>query len=331
MNVLVLTDHKKHNSSNSFYGITNALVKHRKIDKVFVCSRSDKRNDAFFNGERSASMYILEVDEKIDVKTFKSKILNAKKHLPMAINTILFRLPRPVHPNFFKSIKGRFKNCAVINNIESIEALSDKSFLMQLDQYVPPVKLCLNWQDIEAFYARFAIVLKPLKNYGGKGIIKLQKGIAYFGHQKQMSLDDFQEWYELNKQPYLAMKYMPLIEEGDKRIVVVNGKPLGALIRKPKDGGWMCNAAQGGISEISSLDKRDRAIVEYLNPIFKKHKVFMYGIDLLTNSVGKRMISEINTLSIGGLQPLYSFGQKNVFKQYSNELIKFLEDEYGNS
>ncbi len=327
MNILILTDHKKHYQSNSFYGITNALVEHTRIKNVFVCSRSDNRNTPFFNGDRAAFLYLLKVEEKLTFTSFKEIAKKAKKHLPVEIDTILFRLPRPIKAKFIKTLQSRFKNCNIVNNIASIDRLSNKSFLLELDKFVPPVKLCVDWNQIDSFYTQFPIVLKPLKNYGGKGIIKLADQTAYFGHQKQMRLHDFKNWYLTNTQPYLAMKYMPLIQEGDKRIVVVNSKPLGALIRKPKKGGWMCNASQGGISEISSLNKRDHEIIQYLNPIFKSHNVFMYGVDLLTNSVGKRMISEINTLSIGGLQPLYDYGHRNVFKQYSNELIKFLDNE----
>ena len=76
---------------------------------------------------------------------------------------------------------------------------------------------------------------------------------------------------------------------------------MGASLRLPKEGSWICNVAMGGKDQFAEVDQDEKKIVEGINPTLSKMGIVMYGIDTLVDDNGKRILSEINTTSIGGL------------------------------
>lgn len=89
--------------------------------------------------------------------------------------------------------------------------------------------------------------------------------------------------------------------KGDKRVIVVGGKILGASLRLPAKDSWICNVAMGGSSNHAVADAEEITMVEKINPTLQKMGIVMYGVDTLVGDDGKRILSELNTTSIGGL------------------------------
>ena len=116
-----------------------------------------------------------------------------------------------------------------------------------------------------------------------------------------MTFEHFTEKLAGSEIAYLGVKYLKNVSEGDKRIIVVNGKTLGSSLRLPADGSWLCNVAMGGKSIVSKVAEEEVEIVKRINPTLSKMGIVMYGVDTLVGDDGKRVLSEINTTSIGGL------------------------------
>jgi len=146
----------------------------------------------------------------------------------------------------------------------------------------------------------FPIVLKPFREYGGNGIVRIDGDKVMEGSQETI-LEDFLIKYRKNPIPYLGVKFLKNVSKGDKRIVVVDGQIMGASLRLPAKDSWICNVAMGGSSNHTEVDEAEIQIVKRLHPTLSRLGVVMYGVDTLMGDNGKRVLSEINTTSIGGL------------------------------
>ena len=189
--------------------------------------------------------------------------------------------------------------------------------------------LCEYTAAIQAFSDKFPIVLKPLRNYAGKGIVKIQDGTAEVDGVTQ-SLSAFLDAYTCNPIPYLGMKFLRNVGQGDKRIVVVNRQVLGGVLRMPPPGAWLCNAAQGGQAVGAELTAEEHHMLEVIGPVLQREGIVMFGFDTLVNDDGRRILSEINTLSIGGLPQMETLNKRPVVSRAAGLLWEYINTEiYG--
>ena len=114
---------------------------------------------------------------------------------------------------------------------------------------------------------------------------------------------------------YLGVKFLSNVSQGDKRIVVVNGKVLGASLRLPAQDSWICNVAMGGSSNYAEIDEAERQIIQRINPTLSRLGLVMYGVDTLMGDEGKRILSEINATSIGGLPQIEALSGRPVVEE----------------
>ena len=301
MKVLILTDHSAHHVTNSFYGIANAILANRSVTGVGIASRGDQRNAGFFSGGTSTVMG-LNINFPIDFQGFDLLVKSAKELELSQFDVVLLRIPRPVSTHFFPMLTELFKDKQIVNSPNGIVKTGNKAFLTTLDAYVPPCIVCNSWQDVLDFGSQFPIVLKPLEEYGGKGLMRLNSESGWIG-SAPASRDEIMRAFISVHEPMLAMKYMKNVHMGDKRIIVAGGEILTTSIRFPAKGGWLCNVSQGGSPTFGLTDQRDFEIVKYLEDVLDGYGIFSYGIDTLVDDDGLRVISELNTLSVGGIMP----------------------------
>jgi len=163
------------------------------------------------------------------------------------------------------------------------------------------MRLCLSIEEILAFAKRFPIVLKPLRAYGGKGVVRIDGSLVYEGSLVPTHLETFIATLRLKPSvEYLGMKYLKNVYQGDKRILVVNGRIIAACLRMPPKGSWICNVSQGGTPAYAEPDMDEIAIAKQLMNDFKDKGIPMFGFDTLVNDNGKRVLSEINAFNVGG-------------------------------
>jgi glutathione synthase len=116
---------------------------------------------------------------------------------------------------------------------------------------------------------------------------------------------------------------------GDKRTIVANYQVLGSALRMPAPGSWMCNVAQGGHGVPAEMDEDEKIIERTLTPLLHQKGVIMYGFDTLVGDDGRRVLSEINTLSIGGLVPLEELTGKPILSRAARLLWDHVEGKEG--
>lgn len=326
MRILILTDHRSHSSENSLYALARQIAAHAERPTVHAASRGNLANTAFFEARERIALQACVVGNDFDFQ------LDGRQFLEQTISVeigdydwIFLRLPRPIPDDFFPFLTQHFPDRRIINRPSGIEETSSKAFLTQIPDVCPPIRLCTQWSDIYDFYQQFPIVLKPLKEYGGKGILKLADGKVWEGNKPEaLDLADFAAHYQQNPRAYLAMKFLQRVSDGDKRIIVANGRILAASMRVPAPGAWMCNVAQGGSSYSTEADSDERAIVERISPLLLAKGIFLYGLDTLAEDDGRRRVSEINTLSIGGIAPSERNSGKPIVKAVIDEFFEYI-------
>ncbi|ABX08127.1 glutathione synthase [Prochlorococcus marinus] len=179
----------------------------------------------------------------------------------------------------------------VLNKPASLRAWNEKLGALRFSKLMAPTLVASRVQELKDFaQEQGEVVLKPLGGKGGQGVIRIATGAP--GLEALLELVTLQE-----NLPVMVQKFLPKVLEGDKRILLVNGQPFGAINRRPKDGDFRSNLALGGKAEATELSLREKEICEELAPALKKEGLFFVGIDVIGG-----MLSEINVTSPTGIR-----------------------------
>jgi len=323
--ILSLTDHRKHSKANSLYSIVRQLATDVRCQHIDVASRGVVENTSFFNGQDFSQLSTVSGGEAFVFDPSDRLFLeNCKTVDPHNYDIILMRLPRPVSDSFLKQLKSHFPKTLFVNDPMGILTTSSKAFLLEFQDICPPIKLCQSIEDVLSFSLTQAIVMKPLREYGGKGIFKIDKDKVFVDSTEYDAASYLKTVeQELTSEGYLAMKYLKNVTQGDKRLIVVNGEIMGASLRLPPKDSWLCNVALGGKSIAAEATDNERAIIGRIHPLLQKHGVFMYGVDTLMDDDGRRTLSEINTLSIGGFPQAEVQSGKPIIQMTTDKLFDY--------
>jgi glutathione synthase len=185
----------------------------------------------------------------------------------------------------------------VVNNPAEVRNAPEKLFVTRFKGLQPPTLITRDAEAIEDFRARHGdMVLKPLYGGGGSGVVRLRAD--------DPNLDALLELHAMiGREPVIAQKFIPAVSRGDKRIVLVDGEPVGAINRIPADGQVRSNLAKGGRAEAVDLTARDREICAAIGPELKARGLLFVGIDVIGD-----YLTEINVTSPTGAQQLKRFG-----------------------
>lgn len=299
---------------------------HPKCSQIDIVSRSAPQNLDFFNGLHSGLLYGNTIDHTFSFGHSISLFLEGLKLLDITHYDIVFlRLPRPISDDFLLWLKSVAPQAVFINEPQGIVNTSNKKFLLHVAELCPPIKICHSVADIMNFSLCHDIVLKPLRGYGGQGILKLSDGIIESKDESIKAIDYLNDHIDEVADGYLVMKFLPNVSKGDKRIIVVNGEILASSLRLPLPDSWLCNVSQGGTSVKSDITKEEENIVKVIAPLMRENGILIYGIDTLEDDNNKRVLSEINTLSIGGFPQAESQSGNPVIKQTINRIFEYAE------
>ena len=302
--MLVLTDHSTHSQENSLYAILRALNVHHRCDYIDVASRGNTLNDGFFNSMFDTRPFVTRVTPDFAYQEDHHYFLNGLRRTTLKeYDVIYLRLPHPTPAEFWPFLRTHFPEARIFNRPSGVERSSSKAFLLEVPSLCPPIKLCKTAEDILEFKSRFPIVLKPLRGYGGKGIVKIDGDRAWMGTE-EIELENFLNSLIDDPEEYLAMKYLKNVNKGDKRVVVINGNIFGASLRLPAEDSWLCNNSQGGSSVATQVEPEEKVMAMRLASVLSKMGVMFFGFDTLVDDNGKRVLSEVNTMSIGGVMQI---------------------------
>ncbi|MEE4350478.1 MAG: glutathione synthase [Pacificimonas sp.] len=178
----------------------------------------------------------------------------------------------------------------VVNDPVEVRNAPEKLYVLDYADLMPPTMISRSLEEIRAFRERHgSIVLKPLHGKGGEGVFKLDGGDGNLGALVELFGSIFEE-------PFIAQAFLPAVSEGDKRIVLVDGEPVGAVNRLPKKGEIRSNFAAGGAGAKTELTDREREICARIGPDLKAKGLIFVGIDVIGG-----LLTEINVTSPTGI------------------------------
>jgi len=329
-NVLCLTEHAKHSKENSLYAISASMAGHPLCEELVIASRSNESNHEFFQGLDFDKLHVSLIDDQFDFQNGNDSLSHPDKEISPADYDIIFlRLPRPTSDEFLEALENNFQTACFVNSPSGIIKCSNKAALVNFEDVCPPMKLCNSIEDIIEFSKHHDLVLKPLREYGGKGIIRIKNNILNDGKQ-DYPIAEYLKKIEpaIINEGFLAMKYLENVSQGDKRLIVIGGEVLAASLRLPAEESWLCNVALGGKSVESEVDEDELKIINSINPFLEKNGILIYGADTLVDDNGKRTLSEVNALSIGGFPQAEKQTGKPIIKITLDKIFSYADVHY---
>eukprot|EP00903_Cladosiphon_okamuranus_P000396 g394.t1 len=212
---------------------------------------------------------------------------------PQDFDVVFLRLPRPVTDEYLLQLEQLFERQVIINRPSGIIETSSKAFLLELGEVCPPMRLVRSVDDVLAFAEEFPIVLKPLRGYGGAGVLKVNGNKLDDGNAVHDTREYLQQLtQELEEDGMLAMQFLKNVSQGDKRTIVVAGEIMASSLRMPATDSWLCNVAQGGTSVPAVATEEEVEMIATIHPKLEAAGILIYGVDTLVNDDGKRVLSE---------------------------------------
>jgi glutathione synthase len=189
----------------------------------------------------------------------------------------------------------------VVNDPAEVRNAPEKLFLTRYPDLMPPTLISRDIDEITAFRDEHGdIILKPLYGNGGAGVFLLPEGDRNFAALLELFTQAFRE-------PFIAQKYLPEVRKGDKRIILVDGKPAGAINRVPAEHETRSNMHVGGRPEPAELTRREYEICEAIGPDLKARGMIFVGIDVIGD-----YLTEINVTSPTGIREVKRFGGADI-------------------
>lgn len=192
---------------------------------------------------------------------------------------------------------------AQFNPPRALRSFNEKLTTLRFPDLAPPTLTTMNEDALKAFVEEHTdIVVKPLGECSGRGIQRVTR--ENVEDIKALLLDE-----RGNRRFVTAQKFLEAIAEGDKRVYLVAGEPVGMVNRIPAKGGWLGNIHQGAKCEKTSLTPGERRAIEAIKPFLDAHDIFLVGLDL----IGEK-ITEINITSPSAIRQINEVSGKNVHK-----------------
>ena len=184
----------------------------------------------------------------------------------------------------------------VVNNPTEVRNAPEKLFVTDFPGVQPPTLITSDHEAIYDFRERHGdMVLKPLHGGGGSGVVRLKAD--------DPNLDALLELHALiGRDQVIAQKFIPAVSKGDKRVLLVDGEPVGAINRIPAEGQVRSNLARGGRAAAVDLTARDLELCAIIGPELKRRGLLFVGIDVIGD-----YLTEINVTSPTGAQQLKRF------------------------
>ncbi|MCB5200338.1 glutathione synthase [Loktanella sp. TSTF-M6] len=189
----------------------------------------------------------------------------------------------------------------VVNDPFWVRNYPEKLLVLEFQDLTPPTMIARDLDTLKAFRATHGdVILKPLYGNGGAGVFKLG--------QSDGNLASLHELFSgINREPLIMQKFLPAVTKGDKRVILVDGEPVGAINRVPAAGETRSNMHVGGRPEKVELTDRDREICARIGPLLREKGQIFVGIDVIGD-----WLTEINVTSPTGIQELERFDGTNV-------------------
>ena len=189
----------------------------------------------------------------------------------------------------------------VVNDPFWVRNYPEKLLVLDFPDLTPPTVIARDIRVLKEFKNKHQdIIIKPLYGNGGAGVFRLGPD--------DKNISSLHELFSgINNEPLIAQKFLPDVSKGDKRVILVDGTPVGAINRVPAQGETRSNMHVGGRPEKIELSERDLEICAKIGPLLKEKGQIFVGIDVIGP-----WLTEINVTSPTGIQELERFNNENI-------------------
>ncbi len=237
---------------------------------------------------------------KVNLKVGDHFALGVQERLDLAkVDVVLMRQDPPFDLSYITAthlLEHIHPKTLVVNDPAQVRNAPEKLFITHFPDLMPPTLITSNRKEILEFRTEYQdIIIKPLFGNGGAGVFHIKQDDENFNSL----LEIFDVLY---REPIIAQRYEPAVRDGDKRIILIDGEPAGALNRVPAVGESRSNLHVGGTAKKTTLTKRENAICKAIGPTLKKRGLLFVGIDVIGD-----YLTEINVTSPTCLQEINFF------------------------
>tara|TARA_B100001996_G_scaffold14306_1_gene11937 strand:- start:110 stop:1030 length:921 start_codon:yes stop_codon:yes gene_type:complete len=221
---------------------------------------------------------------------FKKYKLGKKEELLLdSLDFIFIRQDPPYNMSYISSmhlLELINSKTRIINNPQGIRNAPEKLLMLKFPKLIPPTLITKSKDEVNNFTNQYnKCVVKPLYGNGGEDI--------FFLHKKDKNYNQvIESFLKKNNEPFIIQKFLPEIKKGDKRIILIDGSPVGAVKRMPEGNEIRSNIHVGGKCKKTRLSKRDLQICESIRKELLNNGLFFVGIDVIGN-----FLTEINVTS----------------------------------
>ncbi|MEN9712436.1 MAG: hypothetical protein RLY90_697 [Pseudomonadota bacterium] len=230
------------------------------------------------------------------------------------VDAVIMRKDPPFDSEYFYAThlleQAEREGARVFNKPAALREHPEKLAIMEFAQFISPTLVTRDAQAIKDFHAAHQdIILKPLDGMGGMGIFRVKAdGLNLGGIIETLNRD--------GAQTVMVQKFLPAIAQGDKRVLVIGGKPVpNCLARRPQGGEVRANLAAGGKGVAQAISERDREIAQALGPVLAQRGLLLVGLDVIGDC-----LTEINVTSPTCFQEIFDQTGCNVAALFMDAL-----------
>ena len=184
------------------------------------------------------------------------------------------------------------RRCFLFNNPKGLREANEKLYALRFPEQIPQTLVASDREALKSFMTELGgeMIVKPLDGCGGSGVF-------YLNFQDRNTNSILEAATDNGRRLIMAQRYLPEIRQGDKRIIVLNGEPLGAVLRVPLESETRGNIHVGGQCVKTAVTDRDREICAALEPSLRADGLFFVGLDVIGS-----YLTEVNVTSPTGIQ-----------------------------
>lgn len=255
------------------------------------------------------------------IPRFYKQVDFQKSRLPMAGFDVIFMRANPPLDNLALNFLDSIKNdTLIVNDLEGLRIANNKLYTASMEgiasEFIPTTHVSKNRDYLQRVLEESdseKMILKPLNGFGGQGVIVIEKN----ARQNFRSLLDFYIGEEEKSNYVILQDYIEGAEEGDKRILMLNGEPIGAMRRVPAQGDIRSNIHAGGTVVKHSITKEEKRLCAAIGPKLVRDGLYFTGLDVIGNK-----LVEVNVLSPGGITRINKLNRVRLQRQ----VIDFVEN-----
>jgi len=220
------------------------------------------------------------------------------------MDVVLLRQDPPFDMNYITTthmLERIHPETLVVNDPAWVRNSPEKIFVMDFPDLMPETLITKDPKEVSAFRKEFGdIIVKPLYGNGGAGIFHL--------HEADRNLAALLEMFgQMFREPFIVQRYLKEVRKGDKRIILIDGEPVGAINRVPAEHDSRSNMHVGGRAEKTDLTAREREICARIGPSLRERGFILVGIDVIGD-----YLTEINVTSPTGVREVKRFGGADI-------------------